>query len=293
MTNSPDLVIGFAFSLMSDGAPGSYNEKLAAHLSKLLEKHQSARGKLPQVALQWEIADALEALDQDLADEIVNQNKLLIVRPPEFVTSEVDEGLFDDFLIACESEHCKTLQRCLDAISGGSFPRRLNSLLNDAKFYEKFSDLELANLVRPSLGDLFTEVRSLPLQGHYPHGLRRHQRIRVNRLIIESVVDEPAILKRGRYLSTTGVIDSVLDHCLKHDQEINYLSVVAHPLHAPRCVEQTMQALAARKLNFSVQGEMQNVDFSWDSAGAQVWCRSLSNWNQYETVVRKLLDNDS
>ena len=180
--------------------------------------------------------------------------------------------MFNDLLIASESEHCKALQRCLDAISGGSITGRLHSLLNDAKFYEKFSGLELANLVRPSLGDLFTEDRSLPLQDHYPHGLRRYQRIRVNRLIIESVVDEPAILKRGRYLSTTGVIDSVLDHCLNRDQEIDNLGVVAHPLHAPRCVEQTVRALAARKLDVSVQGEMQNADFSWDSSGAQVWC---------------------
>lgn len=293
MTNSPDIIIGFAFSLMSDGAPGSYNEKLAAHLSKLLENHQSEKGELPQVALQWEIADALEALYPDLTDEITNQNKLLIVRPPEFLTGEAEEGLFDDLLIACESEHCKALQSCVDTISGGSITERLNSLLNDAKFYEKFSGLKLTNLVRPSLGDLFTEDRSLPLQGHYPLGLRRYQRIRVNRLIIESVVDEPEIVKRGRYLSTTGVIDSVLDHCLNHAQEINNLSVVAHPLHAPRCVEQTMQALAARKLDVCVHGEMQNVDFSWDSSGAQVWCRSLPNWNQYERAVRKMLENDS
>jgi hypothetical protein len=293
MTTSPDLIIGFAFSLMSDGAPGSYNEKLAAHLSKLLEDHQSAKGELPQVALQWEIADALEALHPDLTDEITNQNKLLIVRPPAFLTNDVEEGSFDDALIDGESEHCKALQRCIDAISGGSITGRLNSLLGDAKFYEKFSGLELANLVRPSLGDLFTEDRSLPLQDNYPHGLRRYQRIRVNRLIIETVVDEPESLKRGRYLSTTGVIDSVLDHCLNHDQEINNISVVAHPLHAPRCVEQTTQALAARKLDVPVHKGMQNVDFSWDSSSAQIWCRSLSNWNQYETVVRKLLLSNS
>jgi hypothetical protein len=274
---------------MSDGAPGSYNEKLAAHLSRLIEDHQLAMGELPQIALQWEIADALEALHPDLTDEISNQNKLLIVRPPEFLTNDVEEGSFDDLLIDDESKHCRTLQRCLDAISGGSLTGRLNRLLDDAKLFEKFSGLELTNLVRPSLGDLFTEVRSLPLQDHYPHGLRRYQRIRVNRLIIESVVDEPESLKRGRYLSTTGVIDSVLDHCLNLDQEINNISVVAHPLHAPRCVEQTTQALAARKLDVSVQGEMQNVNFSWDSSSAQVWCRSLSNWNRYESVVRKLL----
>jgi hypothetical protein len=278
---------------MSDGAPGSYNEKLAAHLSRLLEDHQSAKGELPQVALQWEIADALEAIHPDLTDEITNQNKLLVVRPPTFLTNEVEEGLFDDELIDGESEHHKTLQRCLEAISGGSITGRLNRLLDDAKLYEKFSGLELANLVRPSLGDLFTEVRSLPLQDHYPHGLRRYQRIRVNRIIVESVVDEPEILKRGGYLSTTGVIDSVLDHLLHHDQEISNISVVAHPLHSARCVEQSTLALAARKLDVSVQGEMQNVDFSWDSSSAQIWCRSLSNWNQYEAVVRKLLSSDS
>ena len=278
---------------MSDGAPGSYNEKLAAHLSRLLEDHQLVKGELPQVALQWEIADALEALHPDLTDKITNQNKLLIVGPPEFLTNDVEEGVFDDLLIDGESEHCKTLRLCLDALSGGSLTGRLNRLLNDAKLFEKFAGLELTNLVRPSLGDLFTEVRSLPLQGDYPHGLRRYQRIRVNRLIIESVVDEPESLKRGRYLSTTGVIDSVLDHCLNHDQEINNISVVAHPLHAPRCVEQTTQALAARKLDVSVQGEMQNVNFSWDSSSAQVWCRSLSNWNRYEAVVRKMLELDS
>jgi hypothetical protein len=293
MTNSPDLLIGFAFSLMPDGEPGSYNEKLAAHLSNLLEDHHSAKGELPQVALQWEIADALETLHPDLTDEITNQNKLLIVTPPAFLASDIEEGLFDDALIDGELEHCKTLQHYLDGISVVSLTGRLNRLLDDAKFYEKFSGLELANLVRPSLGDLFTEDRSLPLQDHYPHGLRRYQRIRVNRLIIESVVDEPEILKRGRYLSTTGVIDSVLDHCLNHDQEINNISVVAHPHHSPRCVEQTTQALAARKLDISVRGEMQDVGFSWDSSSAQVWCRSLSNWNQYETDIKKLLLNDS
>ena len=76
-------------------------------------------------------------LHPEFTDEIANQNKLLIVRPPEFLTNDVEEGLLDDLLNTCESEHCKALQRCIDGISGGPITRRLNSLLNHAKFYEK------------------------------------------------------------------------------------------------------------------------------------------------------------
>ncbi|MFP6805846.1 MAG: hypothetical protein VB957_01420 [Pseudomonadales bacterium] len=44
--------------------------------------------------------------------------------------------------------------------------------------------------------------------------------MRVNRLIIESVIDDSEILQRGQYLSTSGVIDSALDHYAADDHEI-------------------------------------------------------------------------
>lgn len=257
MSPSPDLIIAFAFSLMSDGAPGSYNLRLAQHLQKQLEKY---RDDAPYVAVQWEIADAMAEANPALLQGLRSSDK------------------------------SKLLQHWLTTAAGNSIAEQLNSLLDEANFYEGFGPFKLNNLERPELGELFTEYRSLPRSSDYPLGLSQFQRKRINRLIIERLVDDVDIVRPGRYLSTAGVIDFVANQLLNHSPtHLQKIGIVAHPLHAPRCIEQTKQAMSAKQSNANIYAEGPDQEILWDEATAQIWCRSLSNWSNYEKIVQKLI----
>lgn len=296
MNNRVDLIIAFSFSLMPDGAPGSYNIALAKHLAQTLELRQTTLAVMPVVALQWEIADALSDLYPRLTDKLMKLERLIVVKPPQFLKEGVRQDLFEKWLHAVESvdnsgtgKYKLVLQTCLECVTGGLIVEKLNSLLDDDKFYQKFEGLQLNSLVRPKLGDLFTEARMLPNPKYYPHGLKTHQKIRVNRLIIEAVVDDDAIVQRGQYLSTSGVIESVFEDCFAKDLLVESVSVIGHPLHSPRCLAQSNQILSAKNINLLAQEIVMGELPVWDNSGAQVWCRSQANWEEYEGIVSGLL----
>lgn len=292
MTDHPTHLIGFSYSLMPDGTPGWYNEVLAKQLTSRLELYRANKAALPQVALQWEIADALGVLNPHLTHELSASDKLLVVQPPDFLADDLTEGDFDRWIANTESDDARILHYCLDATQGRSIIEQLNRLLGDATLYEKFEGLELDNFVRTKLGELFTEYRALPIRRDFPLGLQQYQRRRINRLIIERIVDSPLVMPRARYLSTRGVVDHVFDHFLQLNQEIETVGIIAHPLHAPRCVEQTKRAISIRLPHALLSNESPEEDIDWDRSTAQVWCRSLSNWLQYERIVKQTLKQE-
>lgn len=290
MTEEPDLIIAFAFSLTPEGAPGSYNRTLAQHLETTLAAYQESSKDWPYLGLQWEIADALSTLNPSLIQSLNDVEKLIVVEPPTFSANQVDEVKLLDSLAESNSENHRLLHEWLTAASGRSITEQLNNLLNESRFYEDFETIELASLVRPQLGDLFTEHRALPRSQDYPSGLNKYQRKRINRLVIERIVDDDQILQRGRYLSTTGVLDFVLAHMPTAYRRVG---LVAHPLHAPRCIEQAKRTMSTKAASTNIYAAGPNKDIAWDSNTAQVWCRSLSNWNNYEKVVQKLISQQS
>jgi hypothetical protein len=290
MKTSPDIILAFAFSLSSDGSPGSYNERLAGQLHQYLEENQS--DDLPLIALQWEIADALHSHYPSLVSSLDNQQKLFVVEPPRFEVSEFDEAQIESWFEINLGEADQTLADCLTLIGGSSTLARLNKFLESDILYKKFLNIDFGNLVRPNLGEGFTEHREIPLESNYTNGLKPYQRLRVNRLIIETIIHDRDILEAGKYLSTPSVIDTLLKHCLTTNHTFENILLVAHPLHLPRCIKQTNDAFTARKLETNITGQLTGDDFPWDSSSAQVWCRSLANWQHYESIVQEWINKN-
>ena len=48
------LVLGLSYSLTPEGAPGSYNEKIAQSILEFLSQITDAKA-YPEIAIQWEI----------------------------------------------------------------------------------------------------------------------------------------------------------------------------------------------------------------------------------------------
>jgi hypothetical protein len=287
MNKLPDLVLVFAFSLLPDGSPGSYNERLATQLSKHLQESQNE--DLPHVALQWEIADALVEIYPVLARELNDQQKLFVIEAPKFTAGEVDEDRLESWLATYAGQTGKVLLDRLYIIEGSSLISRLNKLLDDGSLFNKFPNIEFDNLVRPELGKLFTECREIPRVSLYPNGLRRYQRIRVNRFIVESLIYDQSILELGSYLSTPGVIDTVIQHYAVTGQQFENIQVAAHPMHLPRCLNQANNSFISRTRAIKAMDGIISEEFPWDCSGAQVWCQSLANWSRYEAIVQKWL----
>lgn len=60
-TSGKTLLVGFAYSLMPDGSPGSYNQKIAKSMKEdMVMVNRKPEGEGPWVGMQWEIFDALE-----------------------------------------------------------------------------------------------------------------------------------------------------------------------------------------------------------------------------------------
>lgn len=283
-----EMIIAFSFSLMPDGAPGAYNHAIACQLAErldagLLKSEQSL------VALQWEIADALEDSFPALSRTLHDEARLIVVKPPAFLPTDIDQARFVAQLENVGSDNNRVLADSINLAQGENTQQKLNFLLTDARLYERFQHLELDNLIRPQHGDLLSEYRKLPEVLSHADGLRRYQRIRVNRLIIESIVKDKEVLKRGQYLSTGGVVEQVCEDCKRRGQVFQDVQVIAHPLHLPRCIKQSQQTFISRGLNVNVSEAGLFTIPPWDDTGAQVWCRSLSNWLQYEEIVLRLM----
>jgi len=284
-----DLIVAFSFSLMPDGAPGSYNVELARHLGERLVD-EAQKSDWPVIAMQWEIADALKALFPELVAALYDENKIVVVRPPIFKKEEITQEQFDACLKSAVSEDSQVLYDRISMAPGDDTGEKLNFLLTDGRLYERFQGLALENLIRPELGDLFTEYRRLPVTSSYPDGLGTHQRVRVNRLIIERIVDDTRALQRGRYLSTGGVIDKVCGYCEMSNQALRTVGIVAHSFHLPRCITQSKQTFARRGFEVQVEAAGLSAPLPWDETGAQVWCRSHANWLGYEEIVQTMMN---
>lgn len=283
-----EMIIAFSFSLMPDGAPGTYNHAIACQLAERLDAGLS-KSEQSLVALQWEIADALEDSFPALSRTLHDEARLIVVKPPAFLSTDIDQARFVAQLENVGSNNSRVLADSINLAQGENTQQKLNFLLTDARLYERFQHLELDNLIRPEHGDLLSEYRKLPEVLSHADGLRRYQRIRVNRLIIESIVKDKEVLKRGQYLSTGGVVEQVCEDCKRRGQVFQDVQVIAHPLHLPRCIKQSQQTFISQGLNVNVSEAGLFTIPPWDDTGAQVWCRSLSNWLQYEEIVLRLM----
>ncbi len=282
--NNQTLNLGFAFSLMPDGSPGAYNDRIAESLLAA-SNNPGLEPEATRYAIQWELADALLQIDPDWFESQQHSGSLFVVEPPAFAVTDVNPERLAASLEQNQGRHSSQLQTCLaDTDFSAS---ALNHLLYDHEFAASFAGLNLTSLVRPELGELFTEYRLLP-SGRQK--LRRYQTKRVNRLIIEAIVQDPEAIGRAKYLSTAGVIKAVLDHWSLTD--IKRVIVFAHPAHTPRCLRQTVEVLNAMNAGVdSIVAPLTAETWPWQADVAQVWCRSQDNWLTYEAKVQSLLQN--
>jgi hypothetical protein len=177
-----------------------------------------------------------------------------------------------------------------------------NRLIEAPHFHQDFYDehdqavLELHNLYRTNVGSVGVEKRELPDKNKM---LRRFQRIRVNRFMIEAIFPDDKILKRGEYLSTRGVLDQVTHEIEREGgREIKYAYVYGHPEHSPRCRRQLIESAWAAGWNLEPENvyDMANrlqedwEENRWDWETAQMWCRSKQNWDDYERMGKTRLD---
>jgi hypothetical protein len=313
MSNAPDLsdpaivkhllLLGFSYSLTPDGSAGSYNERIALSIRADLHKAHKA-GTLPWTGIQWEIYDAIgkhDEWDSFKAAKLIPKSH--VAAPPKFEASEIkDSAGFANLLKSGSTKAARQLHDQLEKLGGNlddptldatELASYLNRLLDDRNSFRHYEgNLELHDLHRIQLGAIGTEKRTLPQSGAYPNGLREFQARRVNRLIVESICPDDSILKRGEYLSTKGVLDLLLPQVEQDGFEVKYILVYGHPQHSPRCRCQTIRSLEARGWTlpeFNVYDVHEGQDWPWDSTTAQVWCRSLKNWQDYERMGKKRL----
>lgn len=309
MTNLPDLadptvaqrtlLLGFSYSMTPDGSPGSYNEIIARSIRAALRK-AATHGTFPWTGMQWEIFDAIVDHDQtDTFKVAPHIPESRVAPPPRIKADEITFAEFRDFLLAGATKACRELRNKLEnlgcpnlaaaALDADNLARYLNELLNDRNDFREYDGtLELHDLHRAHLGSVGTEKRTLPQGAAYPNGLRRFQALRVNRLIIEAICPNRDTLKGGKYLSAKGVLDLLLPQATQDCVEIEHIFVYGHPHHSPRCKCQTEENLSGRGLAASAVYDIhQGQDWPWDPSTAQVWCRSLDNWTDYENMGKK------
>ncbi|NJK34975.1 MAG: hypothetical protein HC919_08510 [Oscillatoriales cyanobacterium SM2_2_1] len=296
------LLLGFSYSLAPDGSPGSYNQDIATAIRQWIAERGSVDDVL--LAAQWEIVDALTSQQSDVQP--------FAVSPPTFTASDVlDANRLAGLLRAGETAGARELAQLLltslgqvgyeldgDAklfdrvgLNAERLTMHLNGLLSDSTMYQRFRpNVELHDLHRTLLGALGFEARQMPL-GESP--LLPFQAMRVNRLIIEAVVPYEDILKRGTYLSTDGVLDQVLERYKDKLASIRHVCVFGFPGHSPRCRRQTIESFwRVGRRDIGVQ-DVEDVHavprdawktLPWDSTTAQIWCRNLRNWLDYEAM---------
>ena len=309
MESQYTLLLGFSYSLRPDGGPGSYNRDIAADIRKWVSENSDATDHL-LLAAQWEIVDAL-------GPEYVGPDPFA-APPPLFDEDDIPDA--DGFIrllkkgeTAGARELALTLRNVLHEVGYESDEEDentvfdhaspnatrlaiyLNRLLNDNTFYKRFRpNVELHDLHRPELGALGFEKREMPAEDG---PLLPYQTIRVNRLIIESIVPSEDILKRGTYLSTRGVLEHVLAHFEDKLMQIQRVLVFGFPVHSPRCRRQTIESFwkAGRHIDPKHVADVRYVERSkwdtlqWDENTAQIWCRSLENWLDYEKMGQRRL----
>ncbi len=309
MESQYTLLLGFSYSLCPDGKPGSYNRDIAADIRKWVSKNLNATDHL-LLAAQWEIVDAL-------GTEYVGPDPF-VAPPPLFDEDDIlDADGFIRLLKRGETagvrELALTLRNVLHEVGYESDEKDentifdyaslnamrlaiyLNPLLNDNTFYKRFRpNVELHDLHRPKLGALGFEKREMPAR---EESLLPCQTMRVNQLIIESIVPNDDILKRGTYLSTNRVLERVLTHFKEKLVQIQRVLVFGFPAHSPRCRRQTIESFWSVGRHIDPK-DVVNVryvervkwnELPWDENTAQIWCRSLENWLDYEKMGQRRL----
>jgi len=269
---------------MPDGSAGPHNLKLAEWL---FQEIKGARISVNSgLALQWEIAEALEFLSSDALEPWRELGNLLVIAPPRFAPSDVNSAKLRGYLAVSSVPFAKTLLAHLPE-SDQDIEKGFDDLLNEPNFYRSFIGLALENLERPKLGPLATEERVMPGLKDYPDGLAQYQRIRVNRLIMEAIIQDRQILNDSAYLSTQGVIQAALQKF--PGSSLDRIQVVAHPAHSPRCDWQLRHWLNVQSLDRSIVIKSANMEnWPWYDTVAQHWCRSPEAWTAQEEMVRHL-----
>jgi hypothetical protein len=280
-------VLGFAFGLTPDGRPGRSNEDMAEVIGDLLRVKEGWN----RVYVQWEIADALQ--DKYNIAQIPPDN---VAWPPQFTPAEIKDPdqlaaklyYSRDPLVPCvynslPQDTQKTIADWANSPGSDEGLRRLaevlacglNELLRDPRFHQGIPRwLRLPQLER----DLATEVRQFPPEGTV---LGQGQAIRVNRFILESVF--PDELAPGKYLSTRGVIEKVMDN-IKAAGFKNVI-LVANPGHMFRCYELVEEAALDRGMNLGIYvADCTKVCYDPDSA--QSWTQTLPAFWEYDIISR-------
>jgi len=332
------LVLGFAYSLTPEGFPGTYNKLLAEQLEAVivsaLKQEEADR---PWIGMQWEIFDAIAFGWKGELFDIVRRSH--VGGPPLFSKDDILDPKaivsqlkiwYEDLLQGQPTKPSTQASRMLagkvaqliqqvgyqvtpnttifdeamfDAVKLAQY---FNQILYDKGFHKSFYDnnkqpvLELHDLYRTNIGSVGVENRRLPSSDE---DLGEFQRIRVNRLIIEAVFPDDRILKRGKYLSTRGVLDQVT-HVIEEEggRDIKYAFVYGHPAHSPRCRRQVIESAWAAGWSLTPENvfDVNNTDpleqkkwrgsKRWDPTTAQMWCRSEQNWEDYERMGKARLD---
>lgn len=306
MSSQDTLLLGFSYSLAPDGSPGSYNRDIATAMSEWIDGQPEGADQ-PLIAAQWEIVDALAGQRTDIT-------RVFAASPPMFAATDIADpkGLVE-LLRAGETAAARELSRLFCAslrevgydsegsddasiydragLNAERLAMYLNGFLSDPTMYRGFRhNVELHDLQRKQLGALGFEARQLPLRDD---PLGKYQAIRVNRLIIEAVIPHEDILKRGTYLSTDGVLDRALGYFKENLAAIRRVCVFGFPGHSPRCCRQTIESFWRAGRRDITAKDVEDVravprdqwqTLPWDNTTAQIWCRSLENWQNYESM---------
>jgi hypothetical protein len=324
MMSSKALLIGFSFTLRSDGSPGRCNEAIARRMYD--GWRSSSDENKPVMAVQWEIYDALEALGAPV--ETLFPAETLVAKPPTFTSKDIGSRmkLIEQLMTPGTPAHRLLLQELNRDPAWRQLPKAggpnvsinelvtvLNNLLMSRTFYRPFrSLLDLHDLIRPTKGLVGLEKREIPRAG--PGGeqrLGRFQTMRINRLIIEEIVPETVdlavgpnessatiargpyecrnhILKRGQYLNVEGVARSLLTTFKEQAEGLLDIKVYGHPEHRKWCEGQTAKMATELGLKIGGVGVPEEDPWSeaekWDENSAQLWCRSSENWSYYQAL---------
>lgn len=315
------MLVGFSYSLRSDGAPGSYNEELARLMAN--DYDILVANQIPVwVALQWEIADALEVIAPSVVPQESHVAAPLDLKPGDFLQPETIAELLTrrptrGVEILWERVRHEQISQGHEPdpdLTATQFAACFNRIIRDRVFYTSFYEqedgtgvtrVELHDLYRARLGSVGVEKRRLP-DSAGPLG-RYHAR-RVNRLILEAVLtsDKP-IIQEMKYLSTQDGINQYLNQFAveypgRESRPPTHVVIYGHPEHRGRCRRQFLAAAFAAGWEFDPKRVLQGGSGAtigqharnillgswtaplWDGTTAQLWCRSKRNWEDYEAM---------
>jgi hypothetical protein len=279
-TDGDWLLIGFSFGLTPDGSPGDINRELAKLMHRRIIASPNA---VFTVGMQWEIYDAFR-------DAYPGHSAKGFVVAPPFVHKPIRSPTW----FANELRHCavsgfppmrllaahfrKRLPRALLRASPRQIDGILQRLWRNRRWWSRFAGLlDFDDLRRPEKGVLGLEKRRIPAARDYPSPggqLREYQAMRVNRLILETILP-PEVLPRAEYLNTTKVAQFVKDRAGRKFAEI---VVFAHPQHFDWCSRNVESVFGVKPV------EGWPGPAIWDPHSAQVWTRSAANYRTYNSI---------